>query len=75
MICITNFAARYSAYNPIEHLWSRMSKRLASVTLSAVSTGDSKPPCSIPGLSAEEEKKTEVFDRAISELCHEMSLL
>lgn len=27
MLCITSFAARYSAYNPIEHLWAPLSKK------------------------------------------------
>ena len=33
ILCVTSFAARYSAYNLIEHLWSPMSKRLTSVRL------------------------------------------
>ena len=36
---------------------------------SAVAKGDTKPPCSLAGLCAEEKKEAEVFDRAISELC------
>ena len=44
LLCICSYAARYSAYNPIEHLWAPMSKRLASVRFSAVAEGDEKPP-------------------------------
>ena len=46
-------------------------KRLASVMFSAVAKGDTKPLCSLTGLSAEEKKKkeAEVFDQVISELC------
>ena len=70
LLCICSYAAHYSAYNPIEHLWAPMSKRLASVMFSAVAKGDAKPPCHLTGLSAEEKKKeAEVFDQAISELC------
>ena len=71
MLCATNFAARYSAYNPIEHLWSPLSNKLTSVQFNAVADGDSKPPCQTYGISEEErsKKEGEVFDRAIKELC------
>ena len=72
ILCVTSFAAQFSAYNPIEHLWSPMSKKLASVMFSAIAEGDTKPPCSISGITPEErvKKEAEVFDRAITELCH-----
>lgn len=54
MLVATSFAARYSAYNPIEHLWSPLSKRLTSVRLSAVDGEDSLPPCRISGISTRE---------------------
>ena len=71
ILCITSFSARFSAYNRIEHLWSPMSKRLASVIFSAKAEGDTKPPSSLSRITAEEKtkKEAEVFDRAISELC------
>ena len=70
MLCVTSFAARYSAYNPIEHLWAPMSKRLSSDRLSVVANGDSKAPCYISGLSDAEKKAIQaaVFDQAISEI-------
>ena len=69
---MTSLAARYSAYNPVEHLWSPLSKCLTSVRLSAVATGDDKPPCQIGGLSAEvrKEKIAEVFDNVIANVCN-----
>ena len=58
-------------HNPIEHLWSPISKRLASVRFSAICNGDSRPPCQIGKISAKakRDKEAEVFDNAISELC------
>ena len=56
MLCITSFAARYSAYNPIEHLWAPLSKKLCSVRLSPVAEVDEKAPYYISGLSGETRK-------------------
>ena len=60
----TSYAARFSAFSPIEHLWSRLSKKLNGVTLSAVAPGDSKPPCKTSWISNSERsrKEGEVFD-------------
>lgn len=71
LLIITSFAARYSAYNPIEHLWSPLSKKLSSVRLSAVDDGDQQPPCRTSGLSDTErrEKEARVFNRAITDIC------
>ena len=70
ILCVTSFAARYSAYNPIEHLWSVLSKKLASVKLSAVADGDVKAPYYLSGITEEQKKakEAEVFDRAITEI-------
>jgi hypothetical protein len=70
MLCVTSFAARYSAYNPIEHLWSVLSKKLASVQLSAVATSDDKAPYYISGITDEQRKakESQVFDDAIEEI-------
>ena len=70
MLCVTSFAARYSAYNPIEHLWSVLSKKLASVRLSAVATGDNKAPYYISGISEDQRKakESQVFDDAIEQV-------
>ena len=70
MLCVTSFAARYSAYNPIEHLWSVLSKKLASVQLSAIATSDDKAPYYISGIKDEQRKakESQVFDDAIEEI-------
>ena len=51
---VTSFAARYSTYNPIKHLWSPLSKRLNSVKFESVDDGDEHPPCRLSGISDEE---------------------
>ena len=70
MLCVTSFAARYSAYNPIEHLWSVLSKKLASVQLSAIATSDDKAPYYNSGITDEQRKakESQVFDDAIEEI-------
>ena len=40
MLVVCSYAARYSAYNPIEHLWSPLSKELSGVQFSSKATGD-----------------------------------
>ena len=42
---IVSYAAKYSAYNNIEHAWSPMSRRLYSVVLPSVLEGEEEPPC------------------------------
>ena len=70
MLCVTSFAAWYSAYNPIEHLWSVLSKKLTSVQLSAIATSDDKAPYYISGITNEQRKakESQVFDDAIAEI-------
>ena len=72
MLVCSSFAARFSAYSPIEHLWSPLNKRLTSVRLSAVDGEDEHAPCRIGGLSTEEKqtKEARVFDCAMQEVCH-----
>ena len=42
---IASYAAQWSAYNNIEHLWSPISKRLANVVLPYVLDDDQSHPC------------------------------
>ena len=76
MLVCSSFAARFSAYNPIEHLLSPLSKRLTSVRLSAGDGEDEHAPCRIGGLSTEEKQTKEalVFDCAMQEVCLSFTL-
>ena len=64
---IVSYAAKYSAYNQIEHLWSPMSKKLSSVILLSV-LGDDVAPCLQKELETEERrlKDAKVFDNAMA---------
>ena len=73
MLDVCSYAARYSAYNPIEHLWSPLSKKLSGVQFSAKANGDSKPPCQISELSKQEIQHK--YYRAIDELCSIMTAI
>ena len=55
MLSVLTHAARYSAFNPIEHLWSPLSNALAGVIL---------PSC-VPGEEHRSKEKI-VFDNAMS---------
>ena len=71
LLGFVSYAAKWSAYNNIEHLWSLTSRHLANVILKAMLELEDKPPCHQSGLSREElqEKEAEVFDRAMEEVC------
>ena len=71
LLVILSYAAKWSAYNNVEHLWSPMSRYLANVILRAILEQDDKPPCQQSGLSSEElrEKEAKVFDQAMKEIC------
>lgn len=56
---IVSYAAQWSAYNNIEHLWSPMSKKLASVILPSVLKNEDVPPYQQNNLMADERKEKE----------------
>ena len=61
-----SYAAKYSAYNNIEHLWSPLSKALSGVILPSVLEGENEIPCKQPlAPSVLEEKEKSVFDQAM----------
>jgi len=64
------YAARYSAFNCIEHLWSPLSDKLSSVVFSNVATGDTKPPVVLGKITTEalQKKEKEIFDRAMNSI-------
>ena len=57
MLICTSLAAQLSTYNPIEHLWSPLSKRLTSVHRSAVDGEDHTAPCRVAGLSGDRKRQ------------------
>ena len=69
-LSVATYPSRYSAFNPIEHLWSPLSDMLAGAVFSPKLDGDTKPPCQPNQLSPDElrEKEYAVFDNAISKL-------
>ena len=64
---IVSYAAQWSAYNNIEHLWSPISKRLANVVLPYVLDDDQSHPCQQKELSTEElkVKEAQLFDQSM----------
>ena len=70
MLSVSTYAARYSAFNPIEHLWSVMSNKLSGVVFSPTLEGESKPPLQQTNLLPPElvRKEKQVFDAAMNEL-------
>ena len=70
MLSVWTYAARYSAFNPIEHLWSPLSNVLAGVLLPSCVPNESLPPAkqSTKTQTPEERRSEEkiVFDNAMS---------
>jgi len=65
---IMSYAAQWSAYNNIEHLWSPMSKKLANAVLPQILEEEQTPPCQQRDLSKKEmaEKEARLFDQVMS---------
>lgn len=63
---ITSYCPGHSAYNPIEHLWAPVTKKLVSVYLQDTLPGEVCPPCE-QKLSKSEQKMKEikVFNNAL----------
>ena len=68
VLAILSYAAKYSAYNNIEHLWSPMSRHLCSVILPSILEGDEKEPYKQTDIPETERKEKEgiMFDNAMS---------
>ena len=69
VLAVMTYAARYSAFNPIEHCWSPASNKLASVTFSPLENENNNvAPVLLSGLDSDTLKVKEkiVFDRAMS---------
>ena len=49
LLSVSTYAARYSAFNPLEHLWSTLSNKLSGVVLPSKLGGECQPPsyCSL----------------------------
>ena len=67
--CFT-YAARYSAFNPIEHAWAPLTPKLSGIILPSVLEGERKPPAKQSGLTTEQlaEKEKRLFDGALKEV-------
>ena len=72
-LSVFTYAARYSAFNCVEYLWSPLSNRLAGVIFSPQHPGDKKGPIELTSITADERKKKEkyVFNRAMNALMEE----
>jgi hypothetical protein len=68
-LTVCSYAPRHSAFNMIEHAWSKLSKLLVGVTLSAMLPGEDRPPFQ-QKLSEQElhNKEALVFDKAVDDL-------
>jgi hypothetical protein len=66
----TSYAPGHSAQNPIEHLWSPLTRWLNGVYFKACMVGEDTPPDHQPGLSDadKEAKNMYIFNRALEHL-------
>ena len=65
---IVSYAAQWSAYNNIEHLWSPMSKKLAYIILPSVLENQDVPPCQQNNLTVgkRKQKEAQIFSNAMT---------
>ena len=69
MFTVFTYAAGYNAFNPIEHLFSPISSKLAGVLFKASLEGESKAPSHQKIINKEMlRKEKEVSDKALNEL-------
>ena len=64
------YAARYSAYNCIEHLWTPLINKLSGVTFNATYPGDKEAQSKMAKISEEQRKAKEkvIFDNAMASI-------
>ena len=67
---VMTYAARYSAFNPIEHLWAPLSNRLSGVVFSQTIEGETGAPAQQSSLDEASliEKERVVFDTAMKNI-------
>ena len=67
---VMTYAARYSAFNPIEHLWAPLSNRLSGVVFSQTIEGETVAPAQQSSLDEASliEKESVVFDTAMKSI-------
>lgn len=69
MIIVSSFAPGYSAYNPVEHLWSPLSRALTGVLGNPIADGDERPPAYLSLPPADKlQKEISVFDREMQKV-------
>ena len=70
LLAVFTYAARYSAYNCIEHLWAPLSNKLSGVTFNAVYPGDKEAPAKMTKISDEQRKEKEkvIFENAMTSM-------
>ena len=67
ILCVMTYAARHSAFNSIENLWSACADRLSGVVFSPIADGDESAPALQTKLSSDVsvDKEKRTFDRAM----------
>lgn len=70
ILTVMTYAARYSAFNPIEHLWAPLSNRLSGVVFSPLVDGDTTAPALQSGNDAAtvRQKEGTIFNRAMDDI-------
>ena len=61
------YAARHSAFNSLEHLWSPCADRLSGVVFSPIADGDESAPALQTKVSSDVsvDKEKRIFDKAM----------
>ena len=70
---LMTYAARYSAFNPVEHLGVPLSNQLSGTVFSLLCEGDRTAPALQSGIDEDtwKEKEKTVFDCAMHKICYQ----
>ena len=70
ILSVMTYAARYSAFNPIEQLWAPLSNHLSGVVFFPLVDGDKSAPALQSGLDAAttRQKESTVFNQAMNDI-------
>ena len=68
LLPVSTYAARYSAFNPTEHLWSTVSNKLVGAVLPSKLDGECQPPSQQSQLSKEtvHQKEKALFENVLT---------
>ena len=67
-LVVLTYAARYSAYNCIVHLWAPLSNKLSGITFNVIYPGEKEASSKMTKSSEEQRKEKVIFENAVTSI-------